>query len=485
MSEKSTILKNSSALAAVSFFSKSLGYTRDALFAWIFGAVPATDAYYAAMRFITFFRKNASESNINASISPFLHESKSNISEFRSQLSCAAAVAGLIGSVAVFIFSRDIAFIMAPGFDSARIRTTAIILSIMSIQIFFISITSVWQSFLNHEGSFAKPALIQTLFSISVILSVIMTSRANTEKACFIAATAGTVSGLIQFALFKKALREKEIRISIKIPQKNTFKALISSFFSILPLNYDYFFITVNLLFSAFFPQGTLTAFYNAARLAQFPLSLASSPAATAAAGEIAKNDFDKNYIQREKNFIEALRISIFWSLPAAFGLYSMSMPISSFLYHRGAYSNEANILTAKALALFSVSIPFYSFNKILISFFYSVKKEKLAIKFFFISLFALFIISILLPQKETSSLISAVIVSIVGSIWGFFKLKKNFSINLLKMSVFLIKCILASLLAVFTATQLLGLGLSIIFCILGAVLIYFSAMSFLKEGLK
>ncbi|GAB4029793.1 MAG: murein biosynthesis integral membrane protein MurJ [Elusimicrobiota bacterium] len=485
MSEKSTVLRNSSALAAVSLFSKILGYARDAVFAWLFGAGKATDAYYAALRLITFFRKTAAESNINPALSPALHENSGRIREVSAELASAASLSGLTLSAAVFIFSTPIIKLFAFGFDRHTVELASRLLSVMSLQIFFISLTSLWQGILNHTGSFAKPALIQTIFSVSVISAAIIAGGKDPQKSCFWAAAAGTASGIFQVGLFSLALYRRGLGPSFRFPSRKCFKLLSSAFFSLIPSNYDYFFITVNLAFAAFFPQGTLTVFYNAARLAQFPLSLASSPAAAAAAGEIARNHAQGNLNSIKENFINAVSIALFWTIPSALGLWTMAMPLSSFLFERGAYSSLAAASTAEAIRLFSLSLPFYAVNKILISFFYSIKREKLALKFFFTSLGLLVILSPLFPGGHRASLLAALAVSSSGALWGLLKIKKEFDFNFNKLVSFTLKAAAAGAIACLLSAAAFSAGINLPFSLLIAVSLYLFAAKIMRIELK
>ncbi len=482
MSEKSTILKNSSVLALISLLSKGLGYVRDALFAWFFGASAVTDSYYSALRVVTFFRKTASEGNINAALSFALSREKTGQDGLKAQYASSAAAIGLFFSFLTAVLAYPLSGIIFPG-RAETASLYALIMILMSPQIFFIALFSIWQGILNSKGSFAAPALIQLIFSVFVSFSAFILREYSPRSACLWAAAAGTFSCVIQFYLFKSALKkEKEISGVFSAFTEEKLKETAKVFFSAIPSGYDYFIFTVNMFFSSFFQTGALTAVYNAARLAQFPLSLASSPAAAAAASKMADYSAKGLIKERNKTLAEALKISFFWTIPAAAGLFVLANPVSAFLFKRGAYGERELSLTVSCLKIFSLSIPFISAAKILISFFYACGRNAASFIFLIISMLSIILLSLFYRENSEACAYSSMAVSAAGFLFVFLDRQKPLASEASNLLRFLLKAAFFSAVCAFFANFLIKAGLNILLSItISALLYYFISRPFLE----
>lgn len=482
MKEKSTILRNSSILALISLFSKALGYLRDALFAWFFGASAATDAYYLALRVVTFFRKTAFEGNINAALGFAISREKSNIGKLKAQYASSAAAIGFFFSFLTAILAYPLSTIIFHSRQGDSLYAL-VIMVLMSPQIFFIALFSIWQGLLNSKGSFAIPAMIQLIFSFFVLLSAFLLRKYSPRSACIWAAIAGTFSCFLQMFFFKIALkREREISSVFSSLTRKRLKETAKIFFSAIPSGYDYFIFTMNMFFSSFFQVGALTAVYNAARLAQFPLSLASSPTAAASASKMADYWAKGLVEERNKTLSEALKISFFWTIPAAAGLFIMAKPISTFLFKRGAYSEIDLHMTISYLKTFSLSIPFISAGKILISFFYACGRNVMAFAFLTISVFFVILLSLIYRSHNNACAYSSVAISVLGFLFIFFDKEKPLAKEASSLLYFFLKASFFSILCALCSNFLfeagVNIGLAIGIC---AILYYFLSKPFLK----
>jgi putative peptidoglycan lipid II flippase len=71
MSEKSQVIKAAGVVGAATLLSRMLGYIRDAVIAWYFGAGLNSDAFIAAFRIPNLLRKLLGEGSIsNAFVKP-------------------------------------------------------------------------------------------------------------------------------------------------------------------------------------------------------------------------------------------------------------------------------------------------------------------------------------------------------------------------------------------------------------------------------
>ncbi|MEJ2727986.1 MAG: lipid II flippase MurJ [Deltaproteobacteria bacterium] len=166
MSEKSQVIKAAGVVGAATLLSRTLGYIRDAVIAWYFGAGLNSDAFIAAFRIPNLLRKILGEGSISNAFVPVLtdylaKDGKDEALGLAKSALWAMSIILVIVSICGIILSPLIVKIIAPGFvDSpGKISLTIVLTRIMFPYIFFIGLVALCMGILNVFGHFATPAL--------------------------------------------------------------------------------------------------------------------------------------------------------------------------------------------------------------------------------------------------------------------------------------------------------------------------------------
>lgn len=142
---------NTAVFSAATFISRILGYIRDAVIAFIFGANPLTDAFFVAWRLPNTLRQLIGEGSFNAVFIPIYTEEKkiSEESANRYASSLFTYYTLLISLITVFVilFADFFVRIIAPGFVEKGNFEEAVNLVRM---VFPYLILVGWVSFLWH-----------------------------------------------------------------------------------------------------------------------------------------------------------------------------------------------------------------------------------------------------------------------------------------------------------------------------------------------
>ncbi|MBG3878915.1 murein biosynthesis integral membrane protein MurJ, partial [Desulfovibrio oxamicus] len=143
-------------------------------------------------------------------------------------------------------------------------------------------------------------------------------------------------------------------------------------------------------LLASFLSEGSVTALYYAERLMEFPLGVfgvavgvAALPALSAQAGQPAKSGPSgptgstgptgscgtvPPHDAFRRVLGDALRLSLFISLPSALGLVAVGAPLVALLFGHGAFDRQAVDATVAALLAYAPGIPAFAVTRPLLA---------------------------------------------------------------------------------------------------------------------
>ncbi|HET19487.1 MAG TPA: murein biosynthesis integral membrane protein MurJ, partial [Chromatiales bacterium] len=171
-----SLLKSTAVISAMTLISRILGFVRDIVFARLFGASAATDAFFVVFKIPNFLRRLFAEGAFQQAFVPVLAEyrEKRTPEEMQDYI---AHVAGTLGAVLLLVTTIGVAaapillLLFAPGFtgNPEQMALAETMLRITFPYLFFISLTAFASSLLNSFGKFAIPALTPVWLNIVLI----------------------------------------------------------------------------------------------------------------------------------------------------------------------------------------------------------------------------------------------------------------------------------------------------------------------------
>ncbi|MDX1708356.1 MAG: lipid II flippase MurJ, partial [Desulfobacterales bacterium] len=179
MSEKSRVIKAAGVVGSATLVSRVLGFIRDAVIAWYFGAGQHSDAFIAAFRIPNLLRKLLGEGSISNAFVPVLTDylaidGKDEAFRLARSALWMLSIILVVISLGGILFAPLIVKMVAPGFmDSPeKLSLTITLTRVMFPYIFFIGLVAVCMGILNVFGHFAAPALAPVLLNLAIIFSV-------------------------------------------------------------------------------------------------------------------------------------------------------------------------------------------------------------------------------------------------------------------------------------------------------------------------
>lgn len=403
MSENSRVVKAAGVVGVATLASRILGFIRDAVLAWFFGAGFSSDAFIAAFRIPNLLRRLFAEGSLSSAFIPVFTEYIIKQGEdeafhlARSAFRLLSVLLVIVTFCGIFL-SPWIVRLIAPGFSADKLSLTIILTRLMFPYIFFIGMVALCMGILNVLGHFAAPALAPALLNLSIIGSVFFISPFI--KLPVIGLGIGVlIGGILQLLLQLPVLiqkgfyfweKAKMIHPGIKRVGALMLPVILGS--AVYQIN-----ILVGTLLASMLDQGSVTYLYFADRLVQFPLGIFAIATATAVLPTLSRQAAAGDLNTLKDTFAHALKLVFFITIPASVGLIILREPIVALLFQRGEFDAQATRLTAQALLYYAIGLWAFSAVRIIVATFFALQDTKTPLKMAGISILANVVLGVVL----------------------------------------------------------------------------------------
>jgi putative peptidoglycan lipid II flippase len=371
-----------------------LGYIRDLLIAFFFGANFETDAFYVAFRIPNLFRRLLAEGTLSSTLVPFFTEAnkasdKTLFKELRNHIFTIVFVLLFFTTLVFYFFSEEIILFFAFGFDSESRTLSADLLKRMAPFLFLISLSALNMGLLNSLKKFNPPAFSPVFMNIGII-ATILSSYWFFSLDIYVLSYAVLFGALLQYIFqvpfilknnlgytfdFKKSINSKTSLI---------LKVIFPQVFGLAIYNLN---ILINTQFASFLDKGSITYLYLAERLIEFPLGIFAVSIATISLPDFANLYMDKKFEKFTSLINEKMKFLFYLTIPFATFFVITGESICNVLYARGEFNNLDAYLTYQALLAYSFGLVFVAGVRLLTQAFYAMKNTKTPVSFAAINL--------------------------------------------------------------------------------------------------
>jgi putative peptidoglycan lipid II flippase len=354
--------------------SRLLAYLRDAWIAALLGAGPQSEAFFAVLQVVNFFRRLLSEGALNSAFVPIWlklrtgDDGAANANRFTWRVLLAMfCIAGFIALLVIFIAPGVIA-IIAPGFDRERRSLAAFLLFMVAPYFALVGLVAVIAAALNAEGRVAAVALSTILFNLAIIVALAMLPRGAVEQfygtawLTFAISVAGFAQLILTMTVWLWSGRRWQRPHAHAADQTETFfrralPGLVAAGMPQLKL------IAITAIASA--SPAAVSWLYYANRLYELPLGVVSVAIAAVIVPRIATGATagDERALVTAQS--RAYEIALGLALPAAVGFALLANPIAGGLFERGAFGPQDTVAVAAALAAISTGLPGHVLEKV------------------------------------------------------------------------------------------------------------------------
>jgi len=359
------IVRKGSVITIITLISRPLGYVREAIQAYVFGATLLVDAFIVAFNFPeliqTLFFSGATSAFLVPVCVRYMRDHDDYSSIYSTFINLAVIITATI-SLLFLVFSRGIVAIIAPGFSPQAQEIARLLLLVMLPVIGLHTILSVIKAFLNAKEHFAAPELSGIIWNIAFILSAVFLRE---RFGIYSLAIGVTIGSFLQVAMQIPYLRQFNIRYSMKLDMQHPAVAEAKKLFtgaliatSIVPIN-----SFVGRVIASYLPHGEVAALSYAFRIFILPFSLFAVPVYTVMFTKLSKLFHDQDWDGIHTHIDSSMVLIALTLIPCTVLLCSIGDSAIRLLYERGAFSVNDTIMTNRALLGYSVGLIFYALS--------------------------------------------------------------------------------------------------------------------------
>ena len=404
-------------MSAAVFLSRILGLVREQVFAALFGASHATDAYQIAFRIPNLLRDLFAEGAMSAALVPtFIQVQKEKGANRAWQVAtrvfvilflvvCVIALVGIV-------FAEPLVALYAGAYKSVPGKFELTVSMTRTMMPFFplVALAAAFMAILNACGKFFIPSFASAMFNlVSIVVGVILAHflpqyGMQPIQGMAIGVVAG---GLIQAAIQWPVLRKSGYQVLWNGPEKIAplkDPALRRMMLLMIPgtvgLAATQINILVNSVFATSVGPGAVSWLNYAFRLMQFPIGIFGVSLASATLPVFSRAWTGQTYDEASSSLVKSMKRVFAVNFPASAGLAFLGVPIIALIFEHGRFTHQDTVSTAQALAAYSVGLTAYSIVKVLVPICYAIGETKVAVLSSFFSVLCNLIFNFLFVKQ-------------------------------------------------------------------------------------
>ena len=359
------IVRKGSVITIITLISRPIGYVREAIQAYLFGATLLVDAFIVAFNFPELIQTLFFSGATSAFLVPVCTKYMKNdeeYSEIYSTFINLSIILTLFVSLIFFIFSGGIVRLIAPGFAPEGRNITRYLFVIMIPVITFHTMLSIMKAFLNAKEHFAAPEISGVIWNIAFIVSALTLSRRIGIYSLAVGATVGSMLQIIvQFPYIRKLHVKYKLVLSLNHPSINEAKRLFTGALiatSIVPVN-----SFIGRIIASYLPHGEVASLSYAFRIFILPFSLFAVPIYTVMFSRISRLFHDRKWPEIFSHTDSSIVLLFITLIPSTVLLCALGDTCIKLLYERGAFTARDTVLTSKALMGYGAGLIFYALS--------------------------------------------------------------------------------------------------------------------------
>lgn len=378
-------------LTASFIAGRVLGLFRNSLFAGLFGASPAADAYTQAFYIPdTIFNLVSGGALLSAFIPIFtqymVEKRDKKTAYYVADIALNTAVAGLtILAILGMILAPKLVPLYVLSAPPGELNLIVSLVRIMLLQPIFLGASTVLSAILQTRQRFLLPAIATVLYNVGLILGLCATLVDNKTHLFggnlgIYGATWGVVLGaalqfIIQFpGALAAGLRYRPALNFMHPGMRSIMRLMIPR---IVNAGMLYLAFGVDRALASLLSEGSAYGFFTAFQLMLLPISIFAMAVSTAAFPTLAAL-FAANEFERLRHVIlTTLRGILFLSIPASLGLIGLARPIIRLLLQHGNFTAQDTSLVYDPLIFLAIGIAGHASVEILTRSFYALRDSR------------------------------------------------------------------------------------------------------------
>ena len=403
------LLRSTAIFSSMTFLSRISGLVRDQVYAAVFGAGPAMDAFVVAFRIPNFMRRLSAEGSFSMAFVPVLAEYKEKhdqiaVKQLVDRVAGTLMAALLVLTAIAVLAAPWVMRVFAPGFEvgSEQSRLATEMLRITFPYALFISLASLAGGILNSYQRFAIPALSPILMNLSMIAAALGLAPLVREwgyEPVLALAWGVFAAGILQLgfqlpALSRIGLLPRPKWGAAHAGVRKIMKLMVPTLFgsSVAQVN-----LLINTMMASFLIGGSVTWLYYSDRLLEFPLGMFGVAIGTVILPHLSSRHAATDPQGFSKGLDWGFRLCLLIGIPACLGLILCAEPLVATLFQYRKFTAFDTRMSSLSLMTQSIAVPAFLLVKVLAPGFYSRQDTRTPVKAAVVSVVANVLFTLLL----------------------------------------------------------------------------------------
>ena len=373
----------------MTLLSRILGLVRESLFASIFAASPAFDAFVVAFRIPNLLRRLFAEGAFSQAFVPVLGEYRGRNGDEATRVLAGKVLAVLAAGLFVvtligIVAAPAVVYLSASGFveNPDKFALATAMVRICFPYILFISLVSFASGVLNTYGAFKAPAFTPVLLNLCFIAFAILVAP-RMEQPVVALAWAVFLGGIVQLAFQVPFLaRIRMLPVPAWDPRDEGVRRILGLMApAALGVSVAQVSLLINTQIASWLGDGPVSWIYYADRLMEFPSALLGVALGTVLLPSLVRHHAAEDPVAYSRLLDWGLRLTLLLALPAAVALAVLGVPLIATLFWHGHFTRTDVFMTRSALLGYAVGLLGIILVKVLAPGFYARQNIRTPVK--------------------------------------------------------------------------------------------------------
>lgn len=375
----SKVAKTTIGLMIVTMLSKVLGFGRELVLTYFYGATDISDVYITSNSIPTILFSSIGAAIATTFIPLFYEIDKNNGRDksikFTNNVLNIVIVIVCILAVIGYIFSEPLIKLFAINFNGEKLQLAVDFTRVMIFGVIFIGLSNIMTAWLQISGNFTIPGMIGFPFNICVIVAIVISSKGNLNIMAIGTFIAIASQFLFQLPFAIKSGYKYKPYINLKDEYIRKMIVLIVPVFIGVGVNQINAIVDKSL--ASTLGDGAITVLNSANRLNGFVLGLFIATIAAIIYPNLSKLSNEDNKEKFVEAIVQSVNAIVLLITPISIGAIVLAEPVVRVVFERGAFNSEATSMTSIALACYSIGMLGFGLREILNRVFYSIQDTK------------------------------------------------------------------------------------------------------------
>jgi putative peptidoglycan lipid II flippase len=367
-------------LSILSITSKLLGFVREQVIAWRFGASASVDSYVAALMVPQLFAGLIGGA-VAAGFLPVYSSLKGSREGRRLAGTIVAAIslAAMALAVVTIAFAPHMMRVLVGSFSAEQQAFTTALVRIMSAGVLFLSLTAFLSMLFNGHGQFFAPGFAPLLQNLTIVGGLVLYGSLSVRGLATFTALGFVMPTVLLLIL--------GFRNGLPLLHRPIFTD--PAFIKVLKLSgpilasglFGQLYVIIDRRLASGLDAGSIASLSYGFKLVQLPVGIFVAALATAVYPTLADYASKKDMGGFGRTVSSSLRTLAMLLIPASVGMYVLRYPIVRLAFERGSFDSAATLQTGVALGFYTLGLMGVAGGNILTRGFYSLQDSMTPVK--------------------------------------------------------------------------------------------------------